>query len=132
MVQTILRYNVKDSPDTSSFALTAEQKNDTLTLCASYTGDKDVTDMVVIETELLSGFVPYTSRYSLMAKTQNEKQPEKLNDVLSSLEELLNEVNDPTVKKYEVNEKENKFVLYFDGMSKKQSCWEVEVKQQTK
>jgi len=110
MVQTLLRYNVKDSPDTTSFSLTAEQKDNRLKLCASYTGDKEVTDMVVIEVELLSGFAPYTT----------------------SLEALLNEVNDPIVKKYEVDEKENKFVLYFDGMTKKQSCWEIEVKQEIK
>lgn len=64
MVQTVLRYNVKDSPDTTSFALTVEQKDNKLKLCASYTGDKEVTDMVVIEAELLSGFVPYTSRWA--------------------------------------------------------------------
>ncbi len=64
MVQTLLRYNVKDSPDTTSFSLTAEQKDDKLKLCASYTGNKEVTDMVVIEAEMLSGFAPYTTRFA--------------------------------------------------------------------
>ena len=56
------------------------QKGEELKLCASYTGDKKATDMVVIEAELLSGFTPYQQ----------------------SLEALLNEVQEPIVKKYEI------------------------------
>jgi hypothetical protein len=56
------------------------QKGEELTLCASYTGDKKSTDMVVIEAELLTGFTPYET----------------------SLEALLNEVQEPTVMKYEI------------------------------
>ncbi len=51
-----------------------------MTLCASYTGEKKSTDMVVIEAELLTGFTPYQI----------------------SLETLLNEVQEPSVKKYEI------------------------------
>jgi hypothetical protein len=56
------------------------QKGNELTLCASYTGEKKSTDMVVIEAELLTGFTPYQI----------------------SLETLLNEVQEPSVKKYEI------------------------------
>ena len=81
-----------------------------MTLCASYTGDKKTTDMVVIEAELLSGFTPYEL----------------------SLKALLNEINDPVVKRYEIKEKENKIVLYFDNMSKKPTCWKIELKRAIK
>jgi hypothetical protein len=60
--------------------LPALQKGEELTLCASYTGGKETTDMVVIEAELLSGFMAYEQ----------------------SLEALLNEIQDSTVKRYEI------------------------------
>ena len=79
-------------------------------LCASYLGDKKSTDMVVIEAELLSGYLPYEL----------------------SLKALLNEVEEPTVRRYEINEKENKVVLYFNSMTKKFTCWNIELKHETK
>merc|ERR1711884_403982 len=51
MVQSILRYNVKSSPDANSFDLTIsqDQADDKVNFCASYTGTKEKTNMVVIE-----------------------------------------------------------------------------------
>jgi hypothetical protein len=84
------------------------QKGNALRLCASYVGDKKSTGMVVIEAELLSGYLPYEL----------------------SLKALQNEVEDPTVKRYEINEKENKFVLYFNSMTQKFTCWNIELKRE--
>ena len=51
-----LRYNVKRSPETNSFTLTAMQSTKgRVTVCAAYTGNKIATDMVIIEVELLTG-----------------------------------------------------------------------------
>lgn len=113
MVQTILRYNIQTSPNEQAFALNAVQESENLTICASYTGNKE-TDMVVIEIELLSGYTPY----------------------LKSLENLLmiegrhsnNAINYSPVKKYEHDEKEQKIVLYYDEMSKERNCYDIKLK----
>jgi len=107
MIQTILRYNVKNSPYEPVFELTANTDGETLKLCGSYDGGKDATDMVVIEAELLSGYKPD----------------------LSSLRDLVNdkEASAP-VKKFEYDEKDNSVALYFNEMPKEKACWEIGTK----
>ena len=109
MVQSILRYNVKSSPDATSFDLTIsqDQADDKVNFCASYTGTKEKTNMVVIEIELLSGFVP-------------------TKDALLSLK------NTKSIKKVEYDEKENNIALYFNDMSKSQFCYEFQVQEKNK
>ena len=109
MVQSILRYNVKSSPDATSFDLTIsqDQADDKVNFCASYTGTKEKTNMVVIEIELLSGFVP-------------------TKDALLSLK------NTKAIKKVEYDEKENNIALYFNDMSKSQFCYEFQVQEKNK
>ena len=109
MVQSILRYNVKSSPDATSFDLTIsqDQADDKVNFCASYTGTKDKTNMVVIEIELLSGFVP-------------------TKDALLSLK------NTKAIKKVEYDEKENNIALYFNDMSKSQFCYKFQVQEKNK
>ena len=104
---SIFRYNVKKSPDTTSFNLAVTQNDDVIKACASYTGSKVKTNMVVIEIELLSGFEPDTE----------------------SLQELKNEKQ---IKKVEYNEKENTIALYFNEMPKDEFCHEFEVKEELK
>lgn len=110
MIQTVLRYNVKESPEKNSFTLSAkieDAKN--LNICASYTGTKEKTNMAVIEIELLSGFSAYES----------------------SIEALINEVEAP-VKRYEYDGEKGHIVLYFDEIPKTETCWKIELKQVTK
>merc|ERR1712062_232744 len=109
MVQSILRYNVKSSPDATSFDLTIsqDQADDKVNFCASYTGTKEKTNMVVIEIELLSGFVP-------------------------SKDALLSLKNTKSIKKVEYDEKENNIALYFNDMSKSQFCYEFQVQEKNK
>merc|ERR1712018_878868 len=73
MVQSILRYNVKSSPDATSFDLTIGQEDDKVNFCASYTGTKEKTNMVVIEVELLSGFVPTKEALMSLKNTKSIK-----------------------------------------------------------
>ena len=108
MAQSILRYNVHKSPDAEVFKLKAEMTKDVLEVCAAYDGGKEKTDMVVIEIELLSGYEPVTS----------------------SLEMLKNIVNAP-VKKFEYDEKDRKVALYFNEVPKTETCWKMEFKRET-
>lgn len=106
-VQTLLRYNVKKSPNQKDFELTAELFEDgTLRLCSAYTGGKDATEMVVMELELLSGYVADEA----------------------SLEALLNDAASAApVKRYEYDEKEGRVALYFDAMPAERTCWQVQL-----
>ena len=113
MVQTILKYNKRDSPDTQGFNLVVQQTGENLTVCANYTGSKK-TDMVVVEIELLSGYTPYL------------KSLEKLFNLNASV--YSNDVNYAPVKKYEYDEKEGKIILYYDEMLKKTNCYDIELK----
>ena len=109
MVQTILRYNIQDSPVKEGFNLDVAQANENLKVCASYTGTKE-TDMVVIEIELLSGYTPYLKSLERLRKNDN------------------NDVSYAPVKKYEYDEKERKINLYYDEMLKQQNCYDIELK----
>jgi len=109
MIQSVLRYNVHKSPYDPVFELSAKTDGDVLKICAAYDGGRDATDMVVIEAELLSGYVP----------------------VESSLEKLVKDSVKPgvvPVKKYEYDEKENTVVMYFNDMPKEKSCWTFQTK----
>merc|ERR1711971_117035 len=79
VVQSILRYNVKTSPEANSFTLTVIQRLEKfinyLTACASYTGAKENTNMVVIEVELQSGFEPTPKS---LKELKNNKQIKKV------------------------------------------------------
>lgn len=102
MVQNILRYNVKQSPDQSSFELKVTQNQDNeVEVCAKYTGSAEKTNMVVTEIEMLSGFVPQDS----------------------SLKDLKG------VKKVEFDEKTETLALYFNEMPKEELCLKFNVKE---
>jgi len=113
MVQTILRYNIQDSPAKDGFNLVVSQTNEDLRVCASYTGTKE-TDMVVIEIELLSGYTPYLKSLEKLFRLEGK--------------ERSNDVNYAPVKKYEYDEKDRKVILYYDEMLKQQNCYEIELK----
>jgi len=113
MVQTLLRYNVKTSPNKKDFDLSAKLSDDrtVLKVCAAYTGRKEATEMVVMEFELLSGFVA-----------------DKM-----SLEDLLNDASaEAPVKRYEYDEEKATIALYFDNMPAEEQCWEIQVEQKMK
>merc|ERR1711963_101846 len=76
MVQSILRYNVKTSPDQTSFDFTLNQEDEKIKFCASYTGTKAKTNMVVIEIELLSGFEPTKMALQTLRSTPQIKKVE--------------------------------------------------------
>jgi hypothetical protein len=110
MVQTILKYNVQDSPNKQAFNLVVTQDNENLTVCASYAENKK-TDMVVIEIELLSGYTPYIKSLEKLFRTT-----------------YSNDINYAPVKKYEYDEKEQKIILYYDEMLKETNCYYIELK----
>jgi hypothetical protein len=104
MVQSVLRYNMPEVEGNQGFTLKVENLDDEkLSVCSAYTGDRDKTGMVVLELELVTGWEAH------------------------SLDYLINTV-DSFVKRHEVDEKENKVVLYFDEMPKVEKCVEVPVK----
>jgi len=104
LVQTVLRYNIPAVPTNRGFTLSVTPQKDSLRICAAYTGGKEKTDMAVIEIEMVTGWEAYNPDY------------------------LLNEV-DSGVKRVEEDKKENKVVLYFDEIPKKESCVELEIKE---
>merc|ERR1719228_537122 len=109
MVQTVLRYNMPEVQQNTGFTITAQGNTNTiddpsLTICAAYTGDEEETGMVLIEVEMVTGW-------------------EAVNP-----QSLKNEV-DSGVQRVEEDDKENKVVLYFDSMSKKEKCFDLELKQ---
>jgi len=109
MVQTVLRYNMPEVQQNNGFTITAQGNTNTiddpsLTICAAYTGDEEETGMVLIEVEMVTGW-------------------EAVNP-----QSLKNEV-DTGVQRVEEDDKENKVVLYFDSMSKKEKCFDLELKQ---
>ena len=107
MVQSILRYNIKNSPDQSAFDLQVIKNEDEIKVCASYTGSKDKTNMVVIEIEMLSGYEP-------------------TKDSIKSLK------NEKAIKKVEYDGKETVLSLYFNQMENQQLCQTVKVKEVAK
>ena len=105
---THFRYNVKKSPETNSFTLSLtkfiKKSINYLKACASYTGTKEHTNMVVIEIELLSGF---------------ELTPESLKQL----------ENNKEIKKVEYDEKTCTVALYFNEMQKEETCFKFEEKE---
>merc|ERR1719228_602793 len=111
MVQTVLRYNMPEVQQNNAFTITAEGninsiEDPSLHICSSYTGSKDKTGMVLIEVELVTGWEAVTP------------------------ENLINEV-DSEVQRVEHEEKENKVILYFDMMTGKKKCINMEIKEVT-
>lgn len=113
MVQTILKYNIQDSPDMQTFNLVIMQNNTNLTACARNDGKKE-TDMVVIEIELLSGYKPNLKSLQNLLQLEGMERSENGNYAL--------------VKKYEYDEIERKIVLYYNEMLKETSCYYIELK----
>ena len=99
---------MKTSPEANSFKLSLtkfhEKSVNKLKVCASYTGTKEHTNMVVIEIELLSGF---------------ELTPK-------SLEQLE---NNKEIKKVEYDEETYDLALYFNEMKKEETCFKFEEKE---
>ena len=75
-----------------------------LEACATYTGGKEKTNMVVIEVELQSGFEPTPI----------------------SLKELK---NNKQIKKVEYDEKTSIVALYFNEMPKEKTCYRFQIKE---
>ena len=92
----------------NGFGLMARRDTDTnrLEVCAAYTGTRTKTGMVVVEVELLTGW--------------RAVSPER----------LTNEV-DATVQRVDLEEEDNMVVLYFDQMTKQETCVAMEVEQVT-
>merc|ERR1712029_844462 len=114
MVQSILRYNVKSSPDATSFDLTIsqDQADDKVNFCASYTGTKEKTNMVVIEIELLSGFVPTKDALLSLKNTKainkveyDEQEKNKVEDRQDALAKIYDYYyqNDAFSTKYNIS-----------------------------
>ena len=108
LVQTVLRYNTPRVTASAGFTLSAAATNlnsvveePTLRLCAAYTGSRQSTGMVVMEVELVTGWQAVT--------------PEKLLNVVEF-----------GVKRVEEKE-DNKVVLYFDEMTKRETCVRMQV-----
>jgi len=104
MVQNILRYNVKTSPDQKSFDLKVTPSNDdikVIEVCLKYIGTESKTNMVVSEIEMLSGFEP---------------QYETLDDLKTKL-----------VKKVEYDEKIETLAFYFNDLPKEEHCLQIPV-----
>jgi len=110
MVTSVLRYNTKEVTGNNGFSITANPLNlnsvdedPALEVCATYTGNKEKTGMVLIEVELVTGWEAV------------------------SPDRLINEV-DSGVQRVETDEVENKVVLYFDEMTAKARCIQLELK----
>ena len=106
LVQTVLRYNTPQVAANNGFSLRARGDTDTnrLEVCAAYTGARTNTGMVVVEVELLTGWRPV--------------RPER----------LANEV-EATVQRVDLEEEDNMVVLYFDQMTRQETCVTMEVEQ---
>merc|ERR1719228_1900719 len=107
LAQTVLRYNMPEVQEDSSFTIIAEGDTTTddtsLSICSSYTGTKESTGMVLIEVELVTGWEAVSPH------------------------NLVNEV-DSGVQRVEHDHKENKVVLYFDNMPRLKKCVSLELK----
>ena len=79
-----------------------EYRDAYLNICAAYTGEKDSTGMVLLEIELVTGW-----------------------EVINPHD--LKDEEDSVVQRVEMENKENKLVLYFDSMQKKATCIELEL-----
>lgn len=75
-----------------------------MNICSSYNGDKEKTNMVVIEIELLSGFEPTKEAFQSLKENK-------------------------MVKKVEYDGKTNVMALYFNEMPKEESCLNFKVKE---
>merc|ERR1712228_192705 len=111
MVQSVLRYNMPEVEENTGFNITAEGftnsiEDPTLRICTAYTGDQEETGMVLIEVEMVTGW--------------EAVNPQNLKNMV-----------DTGVQRVEEDEKENKVVLYFDSMPKKEKCIDLEIKQIT-
>ena len=105
MVQTVLRYNVFDSPEKESFSLRASMgaDRDAVEVCAAYTGEGEKSaNMAVLEVELLSGYAAGPA----------------------GLDALRGE---EAVRKVEHDDKEGRVVLYFDDVREEERCWRIAV-----
>jgi len=107
LVQTVLRYNVPESPANSGFQLSVDQKvgGSALDVCAQYTGNREKTGMVVMEVEMVSGW-------------------EAVNP-----ESLANDVNYEIQRVERSKDDEETVVLYFDSWPKENHCVTLELKQ---
>ena len=75
-----------------------------LEVCASYTGDKENTNMVVIEIELLSGFEPTTKSLEELRSYKQIKKVE-FDDSTNIVAVYFNEMpSEITCHKYKLNE----------------------------
>merc|ERR1712083_100521 len=111
MVQSVLRYNMPEVEENTGFNITAEGftnsiEDPTLRICTAYTGDRKETGMVLIEVEMVTGW--------------EAVNPQNLKNMV-----------DTGVQRVEEDEKENKVILYFDSMPKKEKYIDLEIKQIT-
>jgi len=105
MVQTVLRYNVPDSPGNAGFELSVEPTQGQLNVCGQYTGSRQQTGMVVLEVEMVSGW--------------EAVDPES----------LVNDVNYEIQRVERGKDDEDTVILYFDSWPREQRCVQMDVKQ---
>ncbi len=102
MLQSVLKYSVKEPPRQKSFLVTASQsETGRVAVCARYIGPKVRTGMVLVEMELLSGFAAVPSSLETLRMVEG-------------------------VKKVEASD--GKVVVYLDRMERLETCWRVVVK----
>ena len=108
-MQTVLRYNTPQVTANKGLSLRARAVTNTnrLEVCLAYTGARPNTGMVLVEVELLTGW--------------RAVSPER----------LINEV-ETTVQRVDMEEEDNKVILYFDQMTRQETCVTLEVEQVTK
>ncbi|CAM5078645.1 unnamed protein product [Natator depressus] len=98
-VQTTLRYNILLPKKTSGFSLSVQTANAScadsfqakfdIVLSTSYAGNRNISNMAIIDVKMLSGFVPVSSSLQKLREDQNVMQVEtKQNHVLLYLESV--------------------------------------------
>ena len=106
LLQTVLRYNTPQVEATKGFSLTARRTGGGLEVCLAYTGTRDRTGMVLLEVELVTGW--------------RAVSPERLTNEVEAL-----------VQRVDTEEEDNTVILYFDQMTRQETCVTMEVEQVT-
>ena len=105
-MQTVLRYNTPQVTANKGLSLRARAVTNTnrLEVCLAYTGARPNTGMVLVEVELLTGW--------------RAVSPERLTNQVEAL-----------VQRVDLEEEDNMVVLYFDQMTRQETCVTMEVEQ---
>ena len=107
-MQTVLRYNTPQVTANKGLSLRARAVTNTnrLEVCLAYTGARPNTGMVLVEVELLTGW--------------RAVSPERLTNQVEAL-----------VQRVDQKEEDNMVILYFDQITRQETCVTMEVEQLT-